>query len=433
MKTVHLLHLILLCIAFISASAHAKDDPGQQVRLQPPAKENPALPYVLLVGDSIAQSYVPRAQELLANEANVYFTLTPHGVFDGNVFLDTCFKKREWDLVHLNYGLDSMRHEDAVGHLADAPAGKQIVSPLEYSRTLSGMVNYFLQRKTKRIWATTTPIPEGVTGYVAGESKQRNIQYQTLIGARLFFFNNLYDYVDLRRADMMEPNSVEMTEAGARLLGEVVAGRILEVLNEGGDKSLPYILLLGDSISNGYNVTVRERLLGKANVLWGGSVFGKNPDMAKLVKDTVINREKQIGRKIKVVHVNWGLHAMKFVDDNNHLKTPETGQRCVPLEDYGNDLETFVTSFQKTGSKLIWASTTPVNGSAWARDGDSVAYNAVAASVMKRHGVMINDLYTYVKENKLHKKHGDCHFNAEASARLAIPITESILRVLQEH
>ncbi len=427
MKTVHLMRLIVLCIAFISPSAHAREDPGQQVRLQPPAKVNPALPNILLIGDSVAQSYAPRAQELLGNEANVYFTLTPRGLFDGKAFLEACYKKREWNLVHLNYGLYSMRHEDADGRLADSPAGKQVVSPLEYNQILSGMMNFFLGSQRKRIWATTTPVPEGATGYVAGTAKQRNTQYKTLIGARQFFINDLYNYVDIRRTDMMRPNSVEMTEAGSRLLGEVVAGRIIEVLNEGGDKKLPYVLLLGDSISGGYNITVREKLMGKANVLWGGY-----PDRATRVESTVTNLEKQLGRKIDIVHFNWGLHAMKFVDNKNHLKTPETGHRCVPLEDYDDNLDTFVAGIKKTGSKLIWASTTPVNGSPWAKDGDSVNYNAVAARVMKRHGVLINDLYTYAKENKLHDRYGDCHFNAEASARLALPIADSILRVLQE-
>lgn len=426
------MRLTLLCIVFVCASAHAKDDPGIQVRLQPPAKENPALPYVLLVGDVVAQSYAARTQDLLAKEANVFFTLTPPGVFDSKEFLEACFKKREWNLVHLNYGLSSMRYEDAGGRLADASVGKQVISPLEYNQILSGMMKFFLGSKRKRIWATTTPIPKSATGYVAGMAKQRNAQYKTLIGARQFFINDLYNYVDIRRTDMMRPKSVEMTKAGSRLLGEVVAGRILEVLSEGGDKNLPYVLLLGDSVSGGYNISVRERLMGKANVLSGGSVFGKNPDMAKLVESMVINREKLIGRKIDVVHFNWGLHAMKFVDNKNRLKTPETGQRCTPLEDYGNDLETFVARIRKTGSKLIWASTTPVNGSPWAKDGDSVNYNAVAARVMKRHGVLINDLYTYVKENKLHDRYGDCHFKAEASAKLAIPITDSILRVLKE-
>jgi len=428
MKSLHLMRLSILGIAFLCVFGRAENVLGQLVRLQPPAKENPELPYVLLIGDSVAQSYAARVQDLLGNEANVYFTLTPRSAFDGKEFMSSCYRIREWDLVHINYGLSSMRHEDEEGHLANVSAGKPVVSPLEYNQTLSGVVNFFLGSNRKRIWATTTPIPEGVTGYVAGMAKRINAQYETLIGARQFFINDLYSYVNIRRTDMMRPHSVEMTKAGSRILGEVVAGRIIEVLDEGGDKNLPYVLLLGDSISGGYIIRVRELLMGKANVLWGGY-----PANATRGEDVVVNLERKTGRKIDVVHFNWGLHAMKYVDSMNHLKTPETGHRCVKLEDYDDRLDSFVTAIEKkTSTKLIWASTTPVNGSPWAKDGDSVSYNAVAAGVMKRHGVMINDLYSYAKKNKLHDKYGDCHFKAEASARLAIPITDSILRVLQE-
>ena len=427
MKPVQFMSLFLLVFVWLSAAANANDEPGQHLHLQPPEVTKPDLPSVLLIGDSVAQSYLQRARDLLVNEANLYFALTPRGVFDGKALLEECYNDREWDLVHLNYGLDAMRHEDADGKLADPPTGEPVVSPLDYNKTLSGMFNFFLGSQRKRIWATTTPIPNGTTGYVAGTAKQRNAQYETLIGARQFFINDLYSYVDIRRTDMLRPNSVEMTDAGSRLLGEVVAGRIIEVLNEGGDKNLPYVLILGDSISGGYNINVRELLMGKANVLWAGYPSAKSQP-----ERMVIDREQRLGCKIDIVHFNWGFHAMKFVDDENHLKTPETGHRFMELEEYDDNLENFVTALKAADARLIWASTTPVNGSPWAIDGDSVDYNAAAAEVMQRHGVMINDLYTYAKENELHEKYGDCHFNAESSARLAIPIADSILRELQK-
>src|SRR5207245_1524244 len=108
---------------------------------------------------------------------------------------------------------------------------------------------------------------------------------------------------------------------------------------------LPRVLLIGDSISIGYTVTVRKELAGKANVY-------RIPENGA---DTV-NGLKKIDVWLgdshwDAIHFNWGLHDLKVTAD---------GARQVPIETYEKNLAALVTRLKKTGARLIWATTTPV-------------------------------------------------------------------------
>ena len=83
-----------------------------------------------------------------------------------------------------------------------------------------------------------------------------------------------------------------------------------------------------------------------------------------------------------IIHFNFGIHDRK-----------------TPLADYEQRLETITAELKKTVAKVIWANTTPVadGGMKDATDADLVARNEVAAKVMAKHGVMINDLYAVMK------------------------------------
>ena len=111
------------------------------------------------------------------------------------------------------------------------------------------------------------------------------------------------------------------------------------------DPALPRVLLLGDSISIGYTLAVRDELKGKANVHRPAANCG--PTIRGLE-----SIDAWLGDgKWDVIHFNWGLHDLKFMDD---------GKRQVPLDEYEKNLTELVKRLKKTGAKLIWCSTTPV-------------------------------------------------------------------------
>jgi acyl-CoA thioesterase-1 len=93
--------------------------------------------------------------------------------------------------------------------------------------------------------------------------------------------------------------------------------------------------------------------------------------------------------KWDIIHFNFGLHDLKFLDD---------GTQQVPPAMYEQNLEAIVRRLKKTRATLIWASTTPVPPgctSPLRRPEDAAAYNAVAARVMDKHKIRTNDLYGF--------------------------------------
>ncbi len=76
---------------------------------------------------------------------------------------------------------------------------------------------------------------------------------------------------------------------------------------------LPRVLIIGDSISIGYTLPVRALLKDKANVhriLTNGSA----------TKNGLENLKKWLGdSKWDVIHFNWGLHDIKFVEDKQNV------------------------------------------------------------------------------------------------------------------
>jgi acyl-CoA thioesterase-1 len=68
---------------------------------------------------------------------------------------------------------------------------------------------------------------------------------------------------------------------------------------------LPRVLLIGDSISIGYTVTVRKALAGQANV---HRIPENGADTANGLKKI---ESWLVGSPWDVIHFNWGLHDLK--------------------------------------------------------------------------------------------------------------------------
>ena len=62
---------------------------------------------------------------------------------------------------------------------------------------------------------------------------------------------DLYQYVSLRKTDMLDPKGTGLSKVGAELMGDVISAAILDLLKEGNDPSLPFVAALGDSIQGG--------------------------------------------------------------------------------------------------------------------------------------------------------------------------------------
>ena len=197
------------------------------------------------------------------------------------------------------------------------------------------------------------------------------------------------------------------------------------------DPELPRVLLIGDSISIGYTLQVRQLLVGKANVHRPPTNCG--PTIRGLEQI-----DRWLGtKKWDVIHFNWGLHDLKYMGpQGRNLADPAApdSHPQVPPDEYEKNLEKLVERLEKTGAVLIWCATTPVPTGARGRVvGDSARYNQIAARVMKKHGVTTNDLYAYAREHQKEiQRRADVHFRKKGSARLARQVADSILTALKK-
>lgn len=189
------------------------------------------------------------------------------------------------------------------------------------------------------------------------------------------------------------------------------------------DPNLPRVLLIGDSISIGYTVAVRELLAGKANVHRPSTNCG--PTTRGLEQ---IDQWLGAGRW-DVVHFNWGLHDLKYMGPQG-LADPDASDSHpqVPIDQYEANLRKLVDRMKKTGAMLIWCATTPVPSGCKGRVvGDAAKYNAAAAGIMKEHEIAIDDLYAYAKPRlKEIQRLANVHFSPDGSKELAKQVAKCI-------
>ena len=182
---------------------------------------------------------------------------------------------------------------------------------------------------------------------------------------------------------------------------------------------LPRVLLIGDSISMGYTLPVRELLAAKANV-------HRVPDNAGPTTHGVQFVESWLGKgKWDVIHFNFGLHDLKLIWD---------GSSQVSIEDYERNLRRLVMRLKQTGAKLIWATTTPVPDAKVdppRSDADVVRYNEAAARVMKENGIAVDDLYSLARPQLAAiQLPANVHFRPEGYAALARQVAARIVASL---
>jgi acyl-CoA thioesterase-1 len=189
---------------------------------------------------------------------------------------------------------------------------------------------------------------------------------------------------------------------------------------------LPRVLLIGDSISIGYTVPVREQLKGVANVHRPSTNCGPTTRGVEQL-------DKWLGTgKWDVIHFNFGLHDLKYVDEEGKNTSPDKGKVQVPIDDYKKNLDAMVVRMKKTGAKLVFATTTPVPEKEPQRKADTdKEYNAAAREVMARHGVAVNDLDAFVRGRKGEGQlPGNVHFTADGYKALAGQVAAEVKKAL---
>jgi len=192
------------------------------------------------------------------------------------------------------------------------------------------------------------------------------------------------------------------------------------------EKSLPKVVLVGDSIRIGYAPLVAKRLEGRAIVV---SAKPNGEDSGNVLKNL---EEWVIKENPDVVHINAGLHDLKL-----------TGKAYqVPLAEYEKNLTAILERIEKgTHAKIIFATSTPILDDLHAQrkagfdrfEADVQKYNAAAVAVMKRARVPVNDLHKVIDDGGREKLMGPdgTHYTPAGYELLANAVTNSILSSLR--
>ncbi len=160
------------------------------------------------------------------------------------------------------------------------------------------------------------------------------------------------------------------------------------------NSDLSRVLIIGDSISIGYTLTVREELAGVANV-------HRPSDNSRMTTYGLEHLSEWItvngSSRWDVIYFNFGLHDMVYVDENGEGTTPELGSFRTPLDQYQQNLMQIAALLQSTGATVIFANTTPVPEGAPNRPPETVdLFNQAATDVMAQLGIPIHDLNSFV-------------------------------------
>ena len=142
----------LLLALFALATAAFAQNPAKSGPLAP-IEDQPGLPRVLLIGDSISIGYTLPTRELLKGKANVHRIPTNGGpTKNGTANIEKWLGTGKWDVIHFNWGIHDLKF---------MPDGKRQVEPEDYEKNLRTLVARMKATGAKLIWATTTPIPDG--------------------------------------------------------------------------------------------------------------------------------------------------------------------------------------------------------------------------------------------------------------------------------
>lgn len=193
------------------------------------------------------------------------------------------------------------------------------------------------------------------------------------------------------------------------------------------DTKRPRVLLIGDSILNGYANTVIKRLNGKAYVDYWVTPACQSERFNEMLSMVLKNGPYD------VIHINLGLHGFQR---DRVVKGVTDKQPRIPDGQFEPLTKAFVEVMKKENpqGRIIWASTTPISLRDKPTELDPqsnptiLEHNRMAAKVMAEMGVPVNDLYALsvqhldLKENDFHWKDGAKRLQGDAVADFVLKL-----------
>lgn len=199
--------------------AAQKDNPAYAF-----VEDDPALPRVLIIGDSISIGYTPSVRALLQGKANVHRIPANGGdTKKGLENIDAWLGEGHWDIIQFNWGLHDIKRRN--GTELDATKEKA-VNPETYESNLRALAQRLQKTGAKLIWAATTPVPEGAKGRIPGDEIEYNRIAAKVMGELKIPVNDLHGFVRPQLKTLQKPADVHYLPEGYAFLATRVAEQI---------------------------------------------------------------------------------------------------------------------------------------------------------------------------------------------------------------
>lgn len=178
-------------------------------------QDDPKLPRVLLIGDSVSRGYTQAVRKAMAGKANVHRAPANCGpTASGLKNLDAWLGEGKWDLIHFNFGI----------HDRGTPVA-------DYTARLGQLVGRMKKTGARLVWASTTPIPDTADGrQKAASIVERNAAAAKVMAAQGVPTDDLFAAITPHLAEMQNPNDVHFNSKGYDFLGQKVAEAIAKAL-----------------------------------------------------------------------------------------------------------------------------------------------------------------------------------------------------------
>ena len=209
-----------------------------------PVVDDPKLPRVLVIGDSVSIAYTLGVRKELAGVANVHrppyncgSTKTALGSYGLERWL--AGENARWDLIHFNHGLhdvsyrfaDDRDKNDKGEYASPLNGGRPNVSVADYEKNLRTIIVRLRKTGAKLVFGSTTPVPESdAAKYIKDSELPYNEVAKKVMTEEGVVWNDLWAAVKPDQARLQGKRNVHFEPAGSAVLASHVAKAIRENL-----------------------------------------------------------------------------------------------------------------------------------------------------------------------------------------------------------
>ncbi len=223
----------LFCLTVLALTT-AMAPGGQKLRPEfQPVTDDPNLPRVLILGDSISIGYTLPLRAALKGIANLHrppenCASTKQGLAKIDKWLGT----GKWDVIHFNWGLHDLKHINKDGKMVPPDQGKRQVPPEQYAKNLEMLVERLEKTGAILIWRPTTPVPQGAYGRVPGDENLYNQIALRIMKRHGIQVDDLNPFILSKPVPHTKPDNVHFTKEGSQMLAGRIAATIKKALAE---------------------------------------------------------------------------------------------------------------------------------------------------------------------------------------------------------